>query len=69
MIKMSRQKLNILRTKRRFKMKSKAFFIIFEGLSLKQTKKNFLEDESPTLIIIIAYTGSIKKRSLTIAFP
>ena len=30
-------------------MKSKAFFIVFEGLSLKQIKKNFLEGESPTL--------------------
>ena len=30
--------LNILRKKRAFKMKSKAFFIIFEGLSLKQIK-------------------------------
>ena len=30
-------------------MKQKAFFIIFEGLSLRQIKKNFLEGESPTL--------------------
>ena len=29
-------------------MKQKAFFIIFEGLSLKQIKKNW-EGESPTL--------------------
>ena len=32
--------LNILRTKKVFKMKQKAFFINFEGLSLKQIKKN-----------------------------
>ena len=32
-------------------MKQKAFFIIFEGLSLKQMNKNFLGGESPTLIL------------------
>ena len=37
--------LNILRTK----MKQKAFFIMFIGLSMKQTHKFFLEGESPTL--------------------
>ena len=31
-------------------MKLKAFFIIFEGLLLKQIIENFLEGESPTLI-------------------
>ena len=30
-------------------MKQKAFFMIFKGLSLKQIKQTFLEDESPTL--------------------
>ena len=35
--------------KRTFKMKEKAFFIIFERLSLKQIIKIFLEGESPTL--------------------
>ena len=40
--------LNILRKKRAFKMKLKVFFIIFEGLSLKQIK-NIMEGESPTL--------------------
>ena len=30
-------------------MKERAFFTIFEGLPLKQIKKNFLEGESPTL--------------------
>ena len=30
-------------------MKWKAFFIIFEGLSLKQINNFFLEGESPTL--------------------
>ena len=42
------QNLNTLRTKRPFKMKQKWFFIIFEGLSLKQIKHCF-EGESPTL--------------------
>ena len=36
MTKRSWQNLNILRTKRAFKMKSKAFFIIFKGLSMMQ---------------------------------
>ena len=31
-------------------MKSKAFFIIFEGLSLKQIKNYFSKGESPTLM-------------------
>ena len=35
--------------KRAFKIKLKAFFIIFKGLSLKKTKQIFLEGESPTL--------------------
>ena len=36
MTKKSWQNLNILRTKRAFRMKSKAFFIIFRGLSMMQ---------------------------------
>ena len=40
--------LNILRTKRTFKMKYKAFFIIFKGLSVKQITQFFLESESLT---------------------
>ena len=32
-----------------FKMKSKAFFINFKGILLKQITKIFLEGESPTL--------------------
>ena len=44
--------INILRTKRAFTMEQKAFFIIFEGLSLKQIKK-ISEGESPTLTIIL----------------
>ena len=40
--------LNILRTKRAFKMKQKALFIIVRGLSMMQI---FLEGESPTLKI------------------
>ena len=43
--------LNVLRTKRAFKMKSKTSFIIFKGLSIKQITQNFLEGESPTLSI------------------
>ena len=39
-----------MRMKRAFKMKSKTFFIIFEGLSLTQIKKEILEGESPTLM-------------------
>ena len=46
MPKKSRQKLKYLENE---KMKQKAFFIIFEGLSLKQIKQTFLEGESPTL--------------------
>ena len=38
-----------MRTKRAFKMKSKAFFFIFGGLSLKEIIKFFLEGEVPTL--------------------
>ena len=37
---------NILRTKRAFMMKIKAFFIIFKGLSLKQIKQIFGDWES-----------------------
>ena len=33
--------LNILRTKRAFKMKYKTFFIIFKELSMKETNKIF----------------------------
>ena len=40
--------LNILRTKKAFKMKQKAFFIIFKALSMKQITV-FLKGESPTL--------------------
>ena len=49
MTKKSRQKLNIWTTKRAFKMKLKAFFINFKGLSWKQIKIIFLEGESLTL--------------------
>ena len=38
--------VNILRTKRAFKMKQKAFFLIFKGLSVA---KNRLRPESRTL--------------------
>ena len=40
------KKLNILRTKRAFEMKQKAFFIIFKGLSFT---KNYLRSESVPL--------------------
>ena len=40
--------LDILRTKAAFKMKSKTFFIIFKGLSMKQITQTFLKGESPT---------------------
>ena len=36
-----------MRTKRAFKIKQKAFFIIFKELSLKQIKRICLEGESP----------------------
>ena len=44
--KKSRQKLNILRTKRAFKTKYKAFFTFFKGLSVA---KNRLRSESAPL--------------------
>ena len=42
--------LNFLRTKRTLKMKSKAVFIIFKGLSLKPMKPTFLEGGSQCLM-------------------
>ena len=45
--------VNILRMKRTLKAKQKAFFIVFNGLSLKKNKI-FLESESPTLTGTIA---------------
>ena len=39
--------LNILRTKRAFKMKKKHTSYRFKGLSLKQIKRFFLEVEGP----------------------
>ena len=43
---------NIWRLKSAIKMKYKAFFIIFKGLSLKQIKQLFLEGKSSTLRVI-----------------
>ena len=40
---MPREKFKYLRA---FKVKQEAFFIIFQGLSLKQIKPTFLEGES-----------------------
>ena len=50
--------------KRAFKMKQKAFFIIFKGLSMKQIAQFVLEGESPTLISNLKWkvlTFTIKK--------
>ena len=47
MTKKLRKNLNIVRTKKAFKMKYKAFFMIFKGLSLKQEKQIFLEGGRP----------------------
>ena len=41
--------------KRAFKMKQKVFFIIFNGLSMKQVTQMFLESESPTLIFSLMF--------------
>ena len=51
MTKMSGQKCKYLENERSFEdeIKKKTFFIVFKGLSLKQIKQIFLEDESPTL--------------------
>ena len=43
------KKWNILRTKRAFMIKWKAFSIIFKGLSMKQITQNIFEGESPAL--------------------
>ena len=48
MTKSQDKNLNILRTKRTFKVKQKAFFIIFKGLSVA---KNCLRPESAPLIV------------------
>ena len=53
--------LNILRTKRTFKMKWKAFFIIFKGLLVKQITQSFLELESPTLNLYPYFFSKFKK--------
>ena len=45
--------LNILRTKRAFEVKQKAFFIIFKGLSFA---KNYLKTESAPLRVFIINT-------------
>ena len=42
-------------------MKQKAFFIIFEGLSLKQIKSIFLKGESPTLILTLGVPLAIER--------
>ena len=50
MSKNSRQNVNILRTKRAFKINKKKFLIIFNGFLLNQIKQLILVDESLTLI-------------------
>ena len=40
-LKVKKKKLNILRTKKAFKMKKKTFFVIFEEPSLKKIKQIF----------------------------
>ena len=49
MTKKSKQKFKHLENRKSFQDEKKAFFIIYEGLSLKQIKQIFLEGESPTL--------------------
>ena len=46
MIKNQDKNLNILRMKRAFMIKQKAFFVIFKGLLLKQIKQIFYKGES-----------------------
>ena len=40
-------------------MKQESFFIIFKGLSLKQTKQIFLEGKSPTLNTSFMHGGLV----------
>ena len=47
--------------KEAFNMKEKTFLVIFEGLSLKQIKKFFLEGESPTLTYTDKYFSKQNK--------
>ena len=49
MTKKSKQKFKHLENRKSFQDEKKAFFIIYEGLLLKQIKQIFLEGESPTL--------------------
>ena len=52
MPKKSKQKFKYLENEKSFQDEIKGIFIIFEGLSLKQIIKRFLEGDSPTLIDI-----------------
>ena len=61
MAKIHHEKLNILKTKRAFKMKLKAFFIIFKGLSMKQIIFFFRRLESD-------FNNSETVKSVTLAF-
>ena len=44
---------DIMSMKRAFKMKYNGFFVIFNGLSMKQITQVFLIDDNPTLRAII----------------
>ena len=44
MTKKSRQKFKYLENEKSFKIKQRAFVIIFKGLSLKQIKKNYFSE-------------------------
>ena len=60
MTKKSRQKFKYIENEKRFKLKQKAFFIIFKGLSLKQIKQVFLEGKSAILIYFIILNASFQ---------
>ena len=53
----SRQKFKNLENEKSFKLKE-SIFMIFKGLSLKQIKQFFWENESPTLIIEVKLGGN-----------
>ena len=53
----SRQKFKNLENEKSFKLKE-SIFMIFKGLSLKQVKQFFWENESPTLIIEVKLGGN-----------
>ena len=60
--------LNILRMERAFKMKYKVFFIIFEGLSLKQINF-FFERWEPDFNLSFAITQSLGPKKDRLSVP